>query len=101
MTNEQALAHLERLTAIHLSTVLAEGITEPAAILARMVELDNDLVSNAIGDVVAYQRHEAHEIRTPISWGSRAGRGKAIVKLLTARTWCEVNGKDSAKLERL
>lgn len=56
------LAHIERLMAIHLGTVIAEGITEPGAALTRMVELDNDALDRLFAGSVAYDRfHETGE----------------------------------------
>jgi hypothetical protein len=79
-----ALAHLERLSALWMTQVIAEGITEPGAVLARMVELDNARLEAAIADLDA-----AH--RDPKSYAGE--RGLAMTDYIASSVYekCQAN----------
>lgn len=78
-----ALRHVERLLDIWLPQVLAEGITDPGAALARVVDLDTARVSEAIGDLRAMESLHGR----PTSY--RAARGQAMVECIARRAYDE------------
>lgn len=78
-----ALAHLERLADLHMGQVIAEGITEPGAVLARMVELDNELIARQLKSLAAQTDHLAHRAHTEPSY--EAKRGAGIVRYMATR----------------
>lgn len=83
MDMASAIAHLERLAALHMPTVIAEGITEPGAVLARMVELDNELIARQLKSLAAQTDHLAHRANTEPSY--EAKRGAGVVRYMTTR----------------
>ena len=80
----EGLAHIERLTKLHLSTVLAEGIREPLAVLRRMVELDTELISRQLKSIAAYEASNLHVNGEP---SYEAKRGQAIVEYTARATY--------------
>lgn len=77
------ISHLERLAAIHLVAVLAEGITEPGAVLARMVEMDNAMLERlACGSRDAERGFQNQDAR----------RFRATVRAISVGVWEEVRG---------
>jgi hypothetical protein len=78
------LSHLEKLMTIHLPAVLAEGITAPGAVLARMAELDNQLLNSMCSDLVALEQF-------PNARSGQANRARAFTRLIVVRIWRELN----------
>lgn len=76
--------------AIHLGTVIAEGITEPGAALARMVELDNEALGRLFDGNVAYNRHHETGERVTHYRGSPAAYYSDAVDHIMSKIWNEV-----------
>lgn len=74
-----AVFHMERLSKLWMhQVVVEEGITEPATVIARMVELDNERLSQAIEELADAQRGFT---------GPSARRGQMMIKHLATKAY--------------
>jgi hypothetical protein len=86
-----ALLHLERLSQCWMPQVIAEGITEPGAALARMVELDNARIAQALEELGDLDRETFSSSVPGVISGRGARRALAMIDYVSTSVHQQVN----------